>query len=211
VNHGVRFWPMVILLLAVAVGLHFLSPGEDVFLAEPLASLPMVLGPWQGNDLPMEPRIIDALAVDDYVSRLYGTQDGNVVALYVGYYKSQRSDEVIHSPKNCLPGAGWQPVKASYVNLGLPDGRSASVNLYLVEKGLERQVVLYWYQSHGRIIASEYQAKIYLVLDAIRLHRTDSALVRINTPVTKDQNATRQFVEAFAQQVIVHLDRLIPK
>jgi len=210
-NDEVRFWPMVIMLLVAATSLHLLPHSKDVFLAKPLATTPLFFGSWQGDDLPVEPRIINALGVDDYLNRIYRSQDGNVVGLYVGYYGSQRFGDVIHSPKNCLPGAGWQPVKASYVNLKRPDGGSASVNLYLVQKGLERQFVLYWYQSHGRIIASEYRAKIDLVLDSIRRHRTDSALVRINTAVTGDPNAARQFAETFAQQVMVYLDDVSPK
>ncbi len=93
-----------------------------------------------------------------------------------------------------------------------PAGRQpATVNLYIIQKGLEKQIVLYWYQSHGRIIASEYWGKIYMVVDAIRLNRTDSALVRVSTPIGNDEAAARQKLIVFANQVLPRLDEAIPR
>jgi EpsI family protein len=129
----------------------------------------------------------------------------------VGYYKSQQTGETIHSPKNCLPGTGWQPIQSSQIALRMPDGRAFPVNLYIVEHDREKLLVLYWYQSHGRIISSEYAAKVYMVLDAIRLNRTDSSLVRVTTRLGTDENKARQVAVSFAEQVIPGLDRIIPQ
>lgn len=202
---------MVAMLVAATIGLQLLSHGEEVSLAKPLAMLPLELGPWKGRDFPVEERIITAVAVDDHLNRVYWDADGRAIALYVGYYKSQRTGQTIHSPKNCLPGAGWQPVSASQLNLAGPDGGQVAVNLYVIEKGLERQLVLYWYQSHGRIIASEYWGKIYMVLDAIRLNRTDSALVRIVTADDQNDGESRQRAAVFAELVLAQLGSLIPR
>jgi EpsI family protein len=204
-----RFWCMSLILLAATVGFHLLPHGQDVSLPMPLASLPRTLGQWHGVDAPLEENMIRALGVDDYVSRIYRGEDGEPIGLYIGYYRSQRTDETLHSPQNCLPGAGWQPLRADHLQLNSRDGKTVSVNQYLIQKGLERQMVLYWYQSHGRTIASEYTAKIDMVADAVYLHRTDAALVRINTPVTG--NGTDDRAVEFAVAILGKLDGLIPK
>ena len=206
-----RFWSMLAVLVVATISLHLLSHGEPVMPSHPLASLPMAIGAWDGRELPIEQRLLDAVGVDDHVSRAYLDHQNPPVLLYIGYYKSQRTGTTIHSPKNCLPGAGWQPVSSGKIMVPLPGGKNAPVNLYTIEKGLERQSVLYWYQSHGRIIASEYWAKIYMVLDAIRLNRTDSALVRVSTPLSPGGKQSQQRLVAFAQQVIANTQDLSPR
>lgn len=206
-----RLWFMVSLLILSAVGLHHLYHGEAVLLTQRLSTFPTHLQGWQGSDLPFEPRIVQALGVSDYLNRVYQSPDNRVVFLYVGYYKSQRTGASIHSPKNCLPGAGWEPVTAGQVALSLPNGGRALVNEYVVENGLQRQLVLYWYQSHGRVIASEYRGKAYMVLDSLRLHRTDAALVRVASPIaTQDERGAYQEVFAFAQEFLTRSQGIIP-
>ena len=206
-----RYWFMIGVLTLAAAGLHHFSHSEAVLLSKPLSTLPAQLEGWQGIDLPLEPRIVEALGVSDYLNRRYQSLDRSPVFLYVGYYKSQRTGVSIHSPKNCLPGAGWEPVTAGHVALRLPTGQRVLVNQYVVENGLRRQLVLYWYQSHGRIVASEYRAKIYMVLDSLRLNRTDAALVRVSSPIAKqDVQASYNQVLAFAQEVLARSSGIIP-
>lgn len=201
---------MLVLLGTAAAGLRLLPHGEEVPLSQPLADFPLVVGEWHGQDLPIEPRLIEAARVDGYLSRSYADGDGERLILYVGYYRSQRTGQTIHSPKNCLPGAGWQPVRAGRAELAFPSGEKASVNLYIIEKGLERWLVLYWYQSHGRIIASEYWGKIYMVVDAIRLNRTDSALVRVMTPLGEQPEIAERKAIALAERVAALLRDWLP-
>jgi EpsI family protein len=208
---NLRFWAMVVALAAATGGLHALSHGEPVPLSDPLKDFPSDLGAWHGSDVPLDASILKVAAVDDYLNRVYRSSDGKTMGLYVGYYKSQQTGDAIHSPKNCLPGSGWEPVTAGHLNLSLPDGSLAPVNLYVIEKGLDRQLVLYWYQSHGRIIASEYWAKLYMVHDAIRMNRTDSALVRIVMPFKQDRQAAQERAVAFAQQMLAPLASFIPE
>ena len=205
-----RFWTMALALAAATVGLRALSHGEPVLLSTPLNGFPLELGSWQGHDLPIDPDILKVAAVDDYLNRVYRTSDGRAIGLYVGYYKSQQTGDAIHSPKNCLPGSGWQPVTAGHLSISLPNGTLAPVNLYVIEKGLDRQLVLYWYQSHGRIIASEYWAKFYMVRDALRMNRTDSALVRIVAPFKQDRQAAQASAAGFAEQLLTPLQSFIP-
>jgi EpsI family protein len=201
---------MVFVLTGATMGLHALSHGDPIVLSRPLKNFPLDLTGWQGHDLALDADILKVAAVDDYLNRAYEAPDGKLLGLYVGYYKSQQTGDAIHSPKNCLPGSGWQPVIAERVDLNLPNGSHAPVNLYIIEKGLERELVLYWYQSHGRIIASEYWAKYYMVRDAIRMNRTDSALVRIVIPFKQDRQRAQARAIEFAHQMMPPLENLIP-
>lgn len=175
-----------------------------------LANLPVQIADWHGrDDIPLSAEMVEAAGVDDYVSRLYVTPSRHAVSLYVGYYASQRQGDTIHSPQNCLPGAGWQPVASTRRAFSTP-GATVEVNDVLIQKGLDRAAVLYWYQGRGRTIASEYANKLWLMLDAARLHRTDGALVRIIAPVASDPASARADAVAFAAAVIPHLTREVP-
>ena len=154
------------------------------------------------------------LGVDDYVNRLYFNSRGALVSLYAGYYGSQRQGDTIHSPLNCLPGAGWLPARQGRISVGVANGtgetREIEVNRLVVEKGLDRRLVLYWYQSHGRVVASEYWGRAYMVLDAVRLSRTDGALVRIITPVGESEADAERNAVDFMQSLFPLLDRYLP-
>lgn len=205
---------MVVGLLAATISLHLLSHGEDVQLGRPLRDFPLVLGSWQGYEDPIEQPIVKAAAVDDYLNRTYEQvpthSGGSWISLYIGYYKSQRTGEGIHSPRNCLPGEGWEPQSETVSQLALPGGGAVPVNLYVIQKGSDRELVIYWYQSHGRIVASEYWSKIYLVLDAIRYNRTDAALIRIITSIDRDEQSANERAISFARQAIVPLQSILP-
>ncbi|MBY0496303.1 MAG: EpsI family protein [Cyanobacteria bacterium] len=179
-------------------------------------AFPMSLGAWQATvDPPMEEDILKVLGVDDYLSRIY-YKPGAAVGLYMGYYGSQRQGDTIHSPLNCLPGAGWEPVREGRLTITNADGagRDITVNRYIVQKGLERQLVLYWYQSHGRVTASEYWSKAFLINDAIRLNRTDGALVRVIAPIPvgadDDGAAAEKLAEGFAREIFPLLPAYLP-
>lgn len=205
---NLRFCFMVVMLLTAGLGYRALPHGRSVVLSVHLAALPLEVGHWHGADVKLDPHTVKALGVDDYLNRLYTGPDGSQVGLYIGYFGIQRTDESIHSPRNCLPGTGWEPVGSSYISLNVAEGQQIQINQYLVQKGFDRQIVLYWYQSHGRVIANEYTAKLDMVLDAISLNRTDSALIRVNTPLTasgKDRAA------AFISDIWAELDQRIPK
>jgi len=207
-----RYWLIMAGLLAAATSLHLLSHGDPVPLAKPLAEFPVAIGGWHGQDVPIDRPLLKVAGVDEYLNRTYqGRSTDFPIFLYVGYYRTQQTGEEVHSPKNCLPGAGWQPESKTILQLSVPGGGTAPVNLYVVQKGLDRDLVLYWYESHARIVASEYWAKIYLVLDTIRYHRTEAALVRIVTPMGKDEQSAYQRITAFAQQTLVPLQSILPR
>jgi EpsI family protein len=187
---------------------------DEVPLKARLETFPSRLGEWLGRELPaFDPRVVAVLGADDYISRIYSNPAQHVVGLYIGYHASQRQGDSIHSPLNCLPGAGWQAVSAGRMSVAIGGRSPIEVNRYVVEKGGERQLVLYWYQSHGRVIASEYWGKFYLVLDSIRSNRSDAALVRIVTPISdreEAENAAAERAVAFLRVTFPSLVEHLP-
>jgi EpsI family protein len=184
----IRALVVAVLLMVTAAYLATAARAEPTPIRRSLSELPFSIETWRGAAAPpLSSEVLGQLRVDDYTMRTYSRARNDAVGLYVGYYATQRQGASIHSPLNCLPGAGWVPTQKSYlplsVSTGKGDSRMIQLNRIVIEKGLDRQVVLYWYQSHGRVVASEYWGKIYSVLDAIRINRTDAALVRVVAPV----------------------------
>ena len=203
---------LTVVALLIAVGAYAAAAGRteaSVHRVE-LVELPLSIDDWRGFETePFADDVIAQLGVDDYVSRRYARADAPPVALYVGYYRSQRQGDTIHSPQNCLPGAGWRPVDSGRQIVGT--GESAvEVNRYVISKGLSQQVVLYWYQGRGRVVANEYANKALLMVDAARLGRTNGGLVRIMTPVLSTTQAATAEVTAFAGALLPHLSRHLP-
>jgi EpsI family protein len=200
-------------IVALGLGARARQP-ELVPLREPLRNLPFELESWQGRDTqPFADDIVAVLGVDEYVSRWYASPENGIVSLYVGYYQSQREGDTIHSPMNCLPGAGWQPMETGTTSIDVP-GRAApiEVNRVVIQKGLDRQVALYWYQSHGRVVASEYRSKILMVYDAVRLNRSDAALIRVISPVgpSESPGAATERAAGFVRLLSSQLERALP-
>jgi EpsI family protein len=208
---GFRWWVAAIVLLLGAAIEYTLPSSESPGPNPSLQNLPATIDNWSALDIPIEPRLVAFSRVDGYLNRLYHHEPADDIGIYIGYYKSQRAGDSVHSPKNCLPGSGWQPIRSSRIMLPLRPGALDEVNLYIVENEHQRFVVLYWYQSHGRIIASEYRAKFYTIRDAMLLHRTDSALVRITVPVEGDEARATQSAIAFATLIAPQLDAVIPR
>jgi EpsI family protein len=179
------------------------------------AAFPRSVGPWtMVRSDPFTPDVLKVLAADDYMNRLYTAGAQRAAFIYAGYYVSQRQGDTIHSPLNCLPGSGWEVAEKSRATLDVGGGRTAEVNDFIIERGIERQAVVYWYQSHGRIIASEYWGKTFLVWDAMRMNRSDGSLVRVIVPAgTGDAGvvaAARADARAFAARVVPMLSTYIP-
>ena len=167
------------MLSLVFFGMAAIESDTAESVRQPLQQLPRTLGGWHAQvDHRLDEQTLAVLDADDYVSRGY-EDSGTAIDLFVAYYKSQSKSEAIHSPLNCLPGAGWQPLARTRLSIDVDGGRPIDANSMIVQKGLERRLVFYWYDSHGRTIANEYAAKAYLVFDAIRLGRSDAALVRL--------------------------------
>jgi EpsI family protein len=207
---SMRFSITANLLLCAFVLMQAVSRGELIPPRQPLSELPCSFTDWTGEERPLPERIVQAVSVSDYINRVYVDPAGDPVQLYVGYYPNQKTGETIHSPKNCLPGAGWDPIRSGYATIAIPGGSQIVVNEYVIQKNLNKQMVFYWYQGRGRVIAGEYAAKFWMVADAISRNRTDGALVRIVTPVNDGEANARARLKSFAQLLFPHLEEFLP-
>lgn len=212
-NLYVRAVTAILVLQALAF-YAFASRSETVPRVEPLLLFPSVIGDWLiYRDFPIEKEVLDVLKADDTLNRFYVNQTTKELAgLYIAYFQTQRYGQAPHSPKNCLPGSGWEPVKEDFLSLRVPGWDAPiTVNRYVVQHGDQRSVTLYWYQSHNRVIASEYSAKFWAVADSIRYRRSDTALVRIIVPVGRAGIDTAEQTAAnFVQAVFPALLRQLP-
>ncbi len=207
---SIRIWVTAGILLSAFVLLQTMSHGEAIVPRQPLHALPYTFGGWIGVEQPLEDRVVQVAGVSDYTNRIYSQLAQAPVQLYVGYYSSQRTGDTIHSPKNCLPGAGWDPVQSGYATIALPSGRNIVVNEYVIQRDQDKQLVFYWYQARGRVIASEYAGKFWMVADAISRNRTDGALVRVITPMNDGEDKALTRLTSFTQTLFPSLDNLIP-
>jgi len=205
---------VLLLLGAAAAALHARNRAEILPPHEALSEFPMRIGGWSGFPLALTQSQLDVLGPGEFLLRNYQrTAAEPPVNLYIAYFPSQRTGDTIHSPKNCLPGAGWSPVESGSMTIPRQDGTSMRVNRYVIAQETNRSFVLYWYQAHGRVTASEYWAKFYLVEDAMRMNRTDGALLRVVTPIVSggSEEAAQARALAFTHQMLPLLGRYIPK
>jgi EpsI family protein len=206
-----RLLVLTFAVVAAAVCLHATTAEERVPLGRPLATMPLNLGGWTAiREEQFDAATVAVLRADDYVARTYVRDGRGEADLYVGYYETQRQGDTIHSPMNCLPAAGWQLLTIGRRSIEAA-GRQMVVNRDAIQKGLDARLVLYWYQSHGRSVASEYWTKAYLVLDGLRLHRTEGAIVRVITPMRDGEAAAEQNAVAFVRALLPVLDKHLPE
>ena len=176
-----------------------------------LSQFPVSLGSWKL----LQEGVIDdetqaVLKADDLLNRYY-SGNGTGANLFVAAFRSQRNGKTPHSPKNCLPGSGWTPLESSYASIDVGGPVPIQVNRYVVAHGEERSLVMYWYQSRDRAIASEYTAKFWVVVDAMRLNRTDTALVRVVVPiVNRDEAAADKAAADFIRSFYRPLRQYLP-
>lgn len=180
---------LVVVLAVQAAFFYSASSGDATPLPLPLAAFPTALGNFRVlQEGVVEPEVLEVLKADDTLVRWYKSPDDGVASLFIAYFKTQRNGQSPHSPKNCLPGSGWQPSESGKIDVSVGD-ETIHVNRYLVAKGENESLVLYWYQSQGRVIADEFAAKFFLISDSIRKHRSDTALVRVITTVPPNSGA----------------------
>jgi len=203
---------VTLVLLAQAAVLYSSARPEIVPESPPLSSLPPVLGSWRfAQEDSVDDETRDVLKADDLLLRAYrDSATGRGGTLFVAAFRSQRNGKAPHSPKNCLPGAGWTQLSSDEYPIDVGRAQPIIVNRYVVQHGDERSLVMYWYQSRDRVVASEYTAKFWVMADAMRLNRTDTALVRVVIPIHGDvDEATREGV-SFVQSFFGPLRQLLP-
>jgi EpsI family protein len=209
----IRFLVTIALLLLTAAANYGFSRPEAEVVRKPLKDFSTKIGEWQMiGEQAIDEKAMAVLLVDDYLMRSYRNGKGDIVHLYVGYFKSQREGKQVHSPRQCLPGAGWNIVERSELPLasgtGNPGGQR--INSFLLGKGTERDLFLWWYHGRGRVYANEYLNKLYLIWYGLTRNRTDGALVRVNSPVKSIVDDTLKIEIAFVEALSKIMPAYIP-
>ena len=201
------------LMLCAYAYIFLMSHSEAVPIKKNLSNFPKKINEWVGKEEFFDKKIYRILGVDDSVLITYDSPGKGTVQLYVGYYQSQREGDLIHSPKNCMPGSGWNIIHDSFETLVISgkNPKEITVIKLILQKGISKQIALYWFQSRGRFIASEYWQKIYLIWDSIFKNRTDGSFVRLIAPVNNgDVELATGYLKRFAVNVIPILEEYLP-
>jgi len=210
----VRIVSVILLLQAVAY-YAIASRSEKIPFMAPLADFPRSFAGWTlDGEFPIEKEVADVLKADDTLNRIYANPGRSAgVSMFIAYFKTQRYGQSPHSPKNCLPGSGWQAKEDRTVPVTVQGSTTPIlINEYVIARGEQESVVLYWYQSHSRVVAHELDAKMWLVADAIRYHRSDTALVRVISPVTNsDRAAAERSAKDFVRDAYPHVVEQLPR
>lgn len=221
-----RWAPAVIFALGSVLILGVDRQREMDLRGDLTGAVPDRLFDLEGHDLRVPQAEVDVAGMDQYLLRAYAppgvaagvtprvARDAEAAAvppfsLYVGYYRSQAQGRTIHSPKNCLPGSGWEALHAREATVAA-GGREVPVNRYLLQRGDERVLVLYWYQGRGRVQANEYRVKLDLLRDAALRSRSDEALVRVVVPIERSEEEAFQAAARIAGEIIPAVYTVLP-
>lgn len=210
---GPKYWVVVTMLAGAAFLLNIRGTRDAVPPHLTLDQFPPQIGNWVGSDQAIDQQTLDVLGKGDFLSRQYRVPGrASSIDLFIAYFASQRTGTTLHSPKNCLPGAGWTFDSAQYRQLMDSSGKSHNVGEYLIGNGDAQAFVIYWYEAHGRSTANEYTAKAHLIADALRFNRTDGGLVRVVTLIGPNESVAqaRVRVEAFTSDLMTDLPAFIP-
>jgi len=221
-----RYWAVICLLLFATTALYRRGDGDHVPSSTPLVDFPVLVGNLASANMPIDPEALAILGQGFFLNRIFapprlnvgdarpvaGSESSGPIGLFIAYFPTQRTGQSIHSPQNCLPGSGWTFESSGTTELTDASGKRSQVADYVIVNGDQRAEVLYWYQSHGRAIASDYKAKLYMLVDSIRYSRSDAALVRIVTPIQSGEDRASAHLRAvrFAQHLIPMLPAYIP-
>jgi EpsI family protein len=207
-----RFWILLVALVISGVIINtWERAGEAKVSRQSLKEFPAQLGSWEqlGRELRFDDETETILRADEYLARNFRS-NGHVVSLYVGYYATQRTGATYHSPLNCLPGSGWVMNEGGETKVTRQDGSSFQANRYVIQKGNERALVIYWYQGRGRSIANEYWDKMYTVFDSVARRRSDGALVRVIAPVESSTEDAEKLASNLASETTKELPAFVP-
>ncbi len=206
----------VIMLCSAAVAYSVLperieiTPDRSSFI-----QFPYEISSWKSNRKAMEKKFINALKFEDYLLANY-SKDNSTLELYIAYYDSQRKGESAHSPRSCLPGAGWRIADRNTVEIPYIDKsgieHAINVNRMLVQKADEKYLMYYWFKQRHRNLTNEYLVKWFLFWDGMTRNRTDGALIRVMYPLPSnfDVNEGDETIQSFISSTLTSLPAFVP-
>jgi len=212
-----RSFITAVVLVLVAAAFGVLMPSQATAQTAParvdFGAFPARIDDWQGQRDSLQAVYLDSLQLDDYVLIDYHTPGRPPVNFYSAYYGTQDANRHVHSPRDCIPGGGWEVQRIEQRMFPKVGAAGAfPINRAVIQLGASRQVVYFWYQERGRHLTNDYVAKWYLFWDALTEHRTDGALIRFVAPVPKggDESQADAALMTLAGRIVPTLGRYIP-
>ena len=166
---------------------------------------PRQLGEWSGSASVLDADIERVLGATDYMNAAYSAPgERDYVHFFSAFYENQTEGDGIHSPEVCLPVGGWEIFSLDQHRVDMPDTPYGSfeVNRAVIQKGLSKQLVYYWFEQRGKRMTNDVLAKGSVIVDGVLKGRTDGALVRFTTPINTNET------EAAAEARLLRLMRL---
>ena len=215
-RNGLAFLPAGILFIGAAFVVHTRAQSA-IPLAAPLTTVLDTIPGYRTRDQKISPEERRVAGMSNYVARVYSVDSTVAFTTLVSYYERQTQGKTIHSPRNCLPGAGWEILTGDTKPV-TADGAEHVVNHYVLKNGTATAIAYYWYQGRGRVVANEYHVKWNLLRDAALAGHTEEALVRVVVylPLGSSGEANVAFTKAdslgrnIAGQLIHEVSRVLP-
>lgn len=212
-------WSLLVAVPALAL---FGALSWALLLAEPLdvdasglGQIPLEVAQWRGTEVELDSGVEDILDADYNLQRAYWHPLGDLVWLYVGYYGTERGGRPEHTPWECYPAAGWKVVRHEVVDAVIVPGQPPlRGNELLVEKGSDRRLVLFWYQSirRGGMLGG-FDQTLDRFLSRLQFGRADGSLVRLSTPIApgEDEAVALTRLRAFGREILPLLESHWPR
>jgi len=204
-----RFILFYLLLLLTWACIN-LTSSAAVPVIKPLSQFPAVYQEWRMiSQERFSEVILSVLKPTDYLSRSYEGPRARRIGLYIGYHDGGKESGEIHSPKNCLPGSGWQQVSTERMHLSTPPGKISLIKA-VYQKGESRELFLYWFQVQDKTLSDEYSLKLAGITNSIIHGRKDAAFIRISVPFEVDEHEAAAAGVRFIQDFYPLIREFLP-
>lgn len=205
-----RFIVLYILLGLAAVYVHTRSEAS-VPVNKPLDLFPQRAGDWvMTGQARFDERVLAVLLPSDYLSRTYENSQGERVSLYIGYHDGGPDSGPIHSPKQCLPGSGWNRLDDEARSVSV-DGQPVDYVRATYQKDAEKQMFLYWFQVRDQFLTNEYALKFAMAKNSFLSNRRDSSFIRLSVMIGEDEEKARLIGEDFIAAFLPAIQESLPK
>lgn len=198
------FLALLLATFAFSFALNVLRPTSDRRID--VAQFPLAKGDWTARILPIEKGVIAMLDPDAIFNAVYVNADGGRVDLFFSYFAGSNVRSGIHSPRNCMPGAGWTIEKTEPHNIQFGSGVIPASRMYVRYEG-DSRVVDYWYITRHGETASDYSRKLNMMLGALSFEPADVAFVRF---ISSSDPAGIAQLESFETDFISEIYTLLP-
>lgn len=212
-SRGANPTPVFIVLLAgvaALIGAARYVSTDSLIIPERayFSGIPGELPEWRAEVRPMAPEVAEVLGADDTIVADLTSPEGDFVNIYLAYLDSQRDGRSWHSPRQCIPGGGWQITSHDIISARTASGAPMQYNRLIIQYREHRQLVYYWYDQRGRNIANEFTMKLWLIYDAVMRKRSDGAMVRLITPILPDRGEAE--ADRLLQDMQARMEAFLP-